>query len=158
MSRVKDVYWAVFSHQAEHASCSAEASRKESPTFLLSSLAVLIPARAKMTPASWAGQAGRPTPQVWGGEARHLIWPRSQAQATILCWVRCAVRVRTQGTCTAARSKWYFNSPPAAVFWEADSRATDCQPLDQGQAALSVQQLLSLIANHIDSDYQKEHF
>lgn len=45
------------------------------------------------------GRAGRPTPQAWGEEAGYLTWPRIQAQATILCWVRCAheaVRVRTR--------------------------------------------------------------
>lgn len=44
------------------------------------------------------------------------------------------------GTCTAARSKWYFNSHPAAVFWEADSTATEYQPLGQGLEAQDRQQ------------------
>lgn len=82
MFRVKDIHWALFSHQADYASSSGRSSQEESPALLLSPLAVLFPVLTKIRPGPWPGQHGPPPPQA----RRPSHTPQSCAASE--AWVR----------------------------------------------------------------------
>lgn len=115
MFRVKDIHWALFSHQADYASSSGRSSQEESPALLLSPLAVLFPVLTKIRPGPWPGQHGPPPPQA----RRPSHTPQSCAASE--AWVR---KRRWENGCLHTDSiNTVLSFPPAAVLWEEDSNS-----------------------------------